>query len=146
MRFNCVARPGGFREAGHAKAGHNRSNPMITICKLYQGDSCRVDNGSQIDLPIFGRYAAIVREDWLAVCETNDGEWYVRLPMGSSMFGEWTQDEAIEHAQAIQAAGYQGWIADREAAASLAIADAKERHNAKARESAAYAAKFGAAL
>lgn len=120
---------------------------MITICKLYHGDSVRSDKGSQLGMPTFGRYAAIVREDWLAVCEAEDGTWYVRLPMGSTMAsGEWSQEEAIEKAQGIAVSGYQGWIADREAAAALAIENAKQRHNAKAAESAAYAAKFGSAV
>lgn len=121
---------------------------MITICKLYSGESVRESNGSQVGLPTFGKFAAIVREDWLAVCESDAGAWYIRTPNGCTLaIGEGSKDETLEHAQAIAAKGsYDHWTTNRDEAVAKAIEEAKARHNAKVAESAAYAEKFGSAV
>jgi hypothetical protein len=117
---------------------------MIAIAKMYFGESANVNHVSQEGLPIFGRYAAMLREDLLWVDQADDGTWYVRLPLGSTMcVTEWTRDEAINWARAIARDGYDGWIQDRDRAVFEAKEDARIRHNNRARLSAAYAARYG---
>jgi hypothetical protein len=117
----------------------------IKVADLFCGESCRFDNGSQVGMPVFGRFAAIVRHETLFACEGEAG-WYIRLPLGSTLGGEFTREEALEHAAAIAANGTRGWVADESQARVSAIENARQRHNAKARASAAYAKKFGPAV
>lgn len=119
----------------------------IKVCDLFFGDSIRSDNGSQVGLPIFGRFAAIVRRQELRVFEAGS-EWCVLLPWGSTLAGGWTRDEALDHAcDNIQGkGGVDGWVTDESVARVSAIESAKARHNEKAAASVSYAKKFGAAV
>lgn len=113
----------------------------IKVATVYQGESIRSDNGSQVGMPIFGRYAAIVREREISIWQTDDGRWMARL--GDSGVAETlanSQEEAVEAAQRMATHG--GWHVDFEAARADAIAAAKARHNDAAQRP-TYAAKFG---
>jgi hypothetical protein len=116
------------------------------IADLYRADSCRIDNGSEAGMPIFGRFASIVRVDRIAVTLGDDGDWYISLPNGCTLCSDFDEQSATEHAESMAASGFEGWTTDREAAKAQAIEEARSRHNAKASESAAYVEKYGAAL
>lgn len=120
----------------------------IKLFDVYCGDSVRIDNGSQADMPIFGRFAAIVRTDSVRVTRDDEsGDWYIGLPNGCSRWiGDATEEETVEVANSMRANldwEWSGWTRNDATARSAAIASAKVRHNLKAMESAAYRKKFG---
>jgi hypothetical protein len=116
---------------------------------VYRADSVRAENGSQKDLPIFGRFAAIVRADTYRLTEGEEG-WYIGLPYGSTLWsGDGTEEDAREAWERVVAnladgvKNREGWTTDRDVAKREAIANAANRHNMKAAESSNYARKFG---
>lgn len=119
--------------------------------KVYCADSVRKDNGTQAGMPVFGRFAAIVREDSFRLIEDDDsGLWSISLPCGSSrVIGDLLEGEtreAWEETKAWLAAGTRnrdGWTIDRDVAKHEATKKALERHNGKAKESVSYARKYG---
>lgn len=114
------------------------------IVDVYFGDSIRTENGSESGMPIFGRFASIVRCGRVQIVESDDGQWTVLLPFGSSLVGDWTEADAESEAIAWAASGRGGWTTEREPARRDAIASAKARHEAAmGRET--YRAKYGAA-
>lgn len=120
--------------------------------RVFRADSVRVENGSQADMPIFGRFAAIVREDAYRLIAGEDG-WYIGLPYGSTLWsGDGTEEDAREAWDRIVASladgvkNREGWTTDRAVAKREAIAAAADRHNKKVAESKAYGIKFGGAV
>ena len=116
------------------------------IADIYRADTCRVENGSQADMPIFGRFAARVQCSVIKVYQLPAGDWCIDCG-GIVTAGDYTRDEAVEAAKRVvesmrTEANYDGWTTDRQVAADKAIADAKSRHEASmARPS--YVNKFG---
>lgn len=124
---------------------------VTKLFDVFSGQSVRVENGSQADLPIFGRFAAIVRRDSVRLCRDDEsGEWWIGLPNGCTQgVGDLGEAETREQADAMLANlgwTWSGWGRDEQAARATAVESAKARHNAKAAESEAYRAKFGAAI
>lgn len=114
----------------------------IKVCDLFHGDSIRAENGSEVGMPIFGKFAAVVRRADLRVINDH-GVWSIVLPLGSVWSGDWTEDEAFEKANAIvENGGVDSWTTDRDQAKAAAIESASERHEAKMATSGGYRKLF----
>lgn len=116
---------------------------------VYHADSIRASNGSQDGMPIFGRFAAIVRTDSYRLIESDDG-WYIACPNGCTL---WSGDGSEQDARSAWARIRErfpdgekhrgGWTTSADNARRNAILMAAARHNAKVCESCSYKAKFG---
>ncbi len=114
----------------HAAASRDRDQANGT---WFRGESIRVDNGSECDLPKFGKFGCVIREARPVVrfVEGEDGGWsygfFGSLGISGGLFD--SAEEALRRAEGVLAS--EGFVRDwREAAASAEV-DARSRHDRK---------------
>ena len=118
----------------------------MTSITIYRGDSVRQENyHGPADAPLFGRFAAAVRQDRVSTGRLADGTWAVYSPMGQYM-GDYTEEQADETARAVATNNDRGWTIDREQPLAVAIAAAKQAHNSRVASSRAYELRYGPAV